>query len=165
MTYTPQPGTIPHRVIEFLKQHPHGAEFSGAEIADAIGHDGAALTVYLSNPVDRGALKVDKRVPPHGGHKVNYYSLGDGIPLPKADDDVDEPLHKPLSAPALAPAEEIPARSKPANPHQAAQTLSRAVFGWFSDGSLVIRQSGAADIQLSQEDTDDLVKFIRQVRG
>ena len=178
MSYTPQPGTIPHRVIEFLKQQPPGMEFSTYALADAIGHAGASLSMYLSTALEHGALKSEKRVPPLGGQKTSFWSLGDGTPLPKpVDYEPDEPLpqrnpSKPAAA-ALAPAAQPSAadtvvkRKEPAKPSkvQAVATLNRAVFGWFSDGCLVIRQQGAADLQLSQEETDDLVKFIRQVRG
>lgn len=178
MSYTPIVGTIPHRVIEFLKQQPPGTEFSTSALAEAIGHDGASLAVCLAVPLERGALKGEKRFPLTGGQKTYFWSLGDGTPLPKPDDyEPDEPLprrntSKP-TAQALAPAappsaaETVVKRKEPAKPSkvQAVATLNRAVFGWFSDGCLVIRQQGAADLQLSQEETDDLVKFIRQVRG
>lgn len=174
MSYTPQPGTIPYRVIEFLKQQPPGTEFSSAALAEAIGHEGASLSLYLSVARDCGAVKSEKRQPLTGGQQTYYWRLGEGESLPKPPDyEPDEPLTprnpaRPLSS-ILAPAaaDAVVKRKEPAAPSkpQAVANLNRAVFGWFTDGSLVIRQPGAADIQLSQEDTDDLVKFIRQVRG
>lgn len=135
--YTPQPGTIPYRVIEFLKQQPPGSEFSSAALAEAIGHEGASLSLYLLVARDCGAVKSEKRQPLTGGQRTHYWRLGEGERLPK-----------------------------PSKPQAVVASLNRAAFGWFTDGSLVIRQPGAADIQLSKEDTDDLVKFIRQqVRG
>lgn len=178
MSYTPIRGTIPWRVIEFLKLQPRGMEFSSAALAEAIGHDGASIAVCLTTALEHGALKGEKRVPPLGGQKTYFWSLGDGTPLPKPSDyEPDEPLprrnpSKPTAqalAPAATPsaADAVVKPKDPAKPSkaQAVATLNRAVFGWFSDGCLVIRQQGAADVQLSQEETDDLVKFIRQVRG
>jgi len=181
MTYTPQPGTIPYRVIEYLKIQPRGLEFSSAALAEAIGHDGAGLRSCLAIPLEHGALKADKRVPPLGGKATLFWSLGDGTPLPKPDDyEPDQPLSKPPTM-AAAPQASKPAadtvikRKKPAakTPAQVPKLApapeapqQRWTFGWFSDGSLVIRRPGAEDIQLSTEDTTDLVNFvIRQVRG
>lgn len=177
MSYTPQPGTIPHRVIEFLKQQPRGVEFSSAHLAEAIGHDGASIAIYLAAALEHGVLKGEKRVPPLGGQKTYFWSLGDGTPLPKPDDYVpDEPL-KPRNA--SMPAAPAPA---PAAPPAAADTVVKrkepdsaapepvppspagsAVFGWFSDGSMTIRNSGQ-EMALSPAATHDLVKFIDRVR-
>lgn len=181
MTYTPQPGTIPHRVIEFLKSQPHGLEFSTAALAEAIGHEGSGLHACLATPLEHGAVKADKRVPPLGGKATLFWSLGDGTPPPKPEDyEPDQPLHKRTNAatpktgkPAAetvikrkAPtAKAAPAKAPKLEPAQAA-TNQREVFGWFSDGSLLIRSPGAGDIHLSPEITTDLVNFvIRQVRG
>lgn len=95
-TYTPQPGTIPARVIAYLRdQSAAGRQWvPAAELADHIGQP--AVSPYLSIPMERGALI---RRPINGNRNVQEYALGDGTPAPKPQDhEPDEPL-KPISTP------------------------------------------------------------------
>ena len=80
--YAPAPGTIPARVIEFLRKHPRGAEFSSAEITAALklNAEGFGTAIYTAT---RHRLiehrKVDMR---------SFWSLSKNIELlPASSDD------------------------------------------------------------------------------
>lgn len=92
--YTPQPGTIPARVIAYLRdQSAAGRQWvPAAELADHIGQP--AVSPYLSIPMAHGAL-IRRAI--NGNRNVQEYALGDGTPQSKpADHEDDEPL-KPIS--------------------------------------------------------------------
>lgn len=61
MTYTPQPGTIPARVIAWLQQQPKGAMFASAVLADAVDCDVADITGSLRYVAERGGVCLEKR--------------------------------------------------------------------------------------------------------
>jgi hypothetical protein len=91
-TYTPQPGTIPHRVIAWLRRQPVGEEFAGPVIADKLDlAESGGLVACMAAAVRAGLVTSRKRP----GERMLYWSLGDGKALPKpAEDEPDEPLSK-----------------------------------------------------------------------
>lgn len=98
--YTPQPGTIPHKVITHLRTLPAGTELTTAVLAESIAFDTSMnLFSYLRAAVDGGALKTSKK----NGERWVWWSLGDGKPVtpPSIDDgesnDDDQAARKPPS--------------------------------------------------------------------
>lgn len=59
--YHAVPGTIPHRVIQFLKGQPEGAKFTSVEIADALGIEEGFrnMAAYLSAAIAHDAILRD----------------------------------------------------------------------------------------------------------
>lgn len=102
MTYKTQPGTIPHRVLTYLKSQPEGAEFTSVQICEAIGCDADNFAYLMRRAIKGGALKM--RMKP-GFAKLLFWSLGDGKPLPEPEDHEDDaPLpRKPAPAPRPGP--------------------------------------------------------------
>lgn len=102
-TYTPQPGTIPAKVIEYLKGQPEGHEAAAVEICEAIGQDTINLTPFLTTPEKHGLLKRSRKE----GSRAAFWSLGDGKPVAPPVDDEEEPDNHPVVQrvlPASAPA-------------------------------------------------------------
>lgn len=146
MSYKPQPGTMPHRVIEYLKSQPAGTEFSSHALAAAVGHEGSAIASYLVAAVEHGAIVCEKRMPMLGTRLVAYYRLGENAPPEKPDDSVQ-----------VAP-EQKPAKAS--NPCKDAPSAT-AIFGHFSDGRISI-ETGGKCIELREKDAADLVAFIQR---
>jgi hypothetical protein len=78
MAYATQPGTFPHRVVEWLRRKPDGFECSTAEIAAAMDFDMDAVAPCLVNARKHGALATRKVARPHG--VMLLWRLGDGRP-------------------------------------------------------------------------------------
>jgi hypothetical protein len=178
-SYTTQPGTVPHRVIEHLKAQPPGTELSTAELAEAVGQPAGSMNGFLSSPRNHGALHAEKK------HGLLFWSLGDGAPLaPPADREPDEPLRpvpktpkktaslfdvrqprdiKPskAAAPVIEPGIPIPiVRIVPAVPQPApTPAADRAKFGAYSDGTFCI-QRGTDTIWLSASEAKELAEFV-----
>lgn len=108
MTYQPQPGTVPYRVITWLKLQPKGAEFPSAVIAEELGIIPSHIPASLDVPAKHGAIARRKE-----GNLI-LWSLGDGTPLPQPFDlERDEPLN-PLPSPKAKPAERPKPKAKDA---------------------------------------------------
>lgn len=176
--YIPQPGTIPHKVIEHLKALPAGTEMSTAVLADVIGQPRNSMAACLNSPRNNGALKSRR-----AENGVFFWSLGDGNPLPPPEDhEPDEPLRRP--APAVVPkpaspfdlrqprpikprdtpapasqAEPVIHRSEPAPALAPAPAGDRAKFGVYSDNTFCI-QRGTDAIWLEPEEFQELAEFI-----
>ena len=102
MTYVPQPGTVPHRVITWLKLQPIGAEFPSAVIAEELGIIPSHIPSSLEVPAKHGAIAKRKE------GALIMWSLGNGVPQPKpADYEPDVPLEQ------LPPIKRRPERQKP----------------------------------------------------
>jgi hypothetical protein len=87
MTYIPQPGTVPHRIINWLKLQPIGAEYSSAVLAEELGIEQSHVGPCLQAPMRHGAITARK------DGRLMMFSLGDGIPLCTGPDhELDEPL-------------------------------------------------------------------------
>lgn len=80
--YTMLPGSIPFKVVEWLKAHqrmlPPGEKFKAtlAVIGEAIGHDGGDLNQFLGKARQHGILTSEPTA-----HKHRLWMLGDGVPL------------------------------------------------------------------------------------
>ena len=126
MSYTPQAGTFPARVIDYLRTLPAGAERSSVELADELDQDPLVVANLLGYPRKAGALKARRE------GRVLYWSLGDGTPEALPHDYVpDEPLRSVAREPNKAPAP--PAREKPPKAFRA---------GLWTDGTLQIERDG-----------------------
>ena len=103
MTYQPQPGTVPYRVITWLKLQPIGAEFPSAVIAEELGIIPSHIPSSLEVPAKHGAITRRKE------GALILWSLGNGIPQRKpADYEPDVPLDQ------LPPIKRRPERQKEA---------------------------------------------------
>lgn len=80
MTYIPQAGTFPARVIDYLRSLPAGSERSSAELAEELDQDRNVVANLLQYPRGQGVLKARKV------GRLVYWSLGDGIPEPMLRD-------------------------------------------------------------------------------
>lgn len=150
MTYTSQPGTIPHKVIELLKSHPAGTAFSSAEISELIGQDKAMIAASLNYPQKMGALARSHKP---GNKSIVYWSLGNGVPLPlPADHEHDEPL---------TPRQEVKTRQKAvADPQLMVTDVQRpANFAYNENGSLWLNKDGV-EVVLDESETLRLGKFM-----
>jgi hypothetical protein len=89
MAYQTQPGTLPHKVVEYLRAHP-GEEFATAVLCDEFQTDATSFAKSMENPKKHGLVK-SRRKPQHG--LSFWWSLGDGqaAPLPH-DYEPDEPM-------------------------------------------------------------------------
>lgn len=79
MAYTTQPGTFPHRVVEFLKLKPRGFEISTAELAEVMDFDPEAVRQCLLNARKHGLVAARKVNNPTCGVML-LWRLGDGKP-------------------------------------------------------------------------------------
>jgi hypothetical protein len=87
MSYIPQPGTVPHRVINWLKLQPVGANFTTAVISEELGIEKSHVGPCLNAPVKHGAITVRKE------KGLSFYGLGNGVPVVMPhDNELDEPL-------------------------------------------------------------------------
>lgn len=96
MSYQTQPGTVPHRVVEFLRTQK-GKEFSTAELCDLLGIENSSFAGFMSTARGHGAVKA-QRIPNRGVGM--FWSVGDDVPAPLPEDHEDD---KPLSAPPPVP--------------------------------------------------------------
>lgn len=103
MTYELQPGTIPYRVVTWLKLQPKGAEFTAATIGEELGIEKGNIQPCMKLAVKHGVVAFRKE------SGMLYWSLGDGKAASRPDDDDhDEPLHKAPVAPDLSRASIFP---------------------------------------------------------
>lgn len=161
MTYRLQPGTIPHRVYNWLRMQPNGAEFSSAVLAEELGIDPANIVPCLKTPYNHGVIngRQDDR-------RLWYWSLGDGVPRAKpADDEPDEPLQtrsgNPEPGAAASPKAKTARKPKPSKvlPVNTPDAEHFRV-GRFSDGTVVIEHNHDV-ISLSSAQADELAVFLQ----
>ena len=115
MTYTPQPGTIPAKVIAYMQaQARAGREWIPlAELETAVDQTG--LSPYLVIPVKHGALQ--KRWL-DGNRRLTEYAIGDGKSLPAPEDhEADEPTPTKESTPITPKPAPWPPAGKPPGEH------------------------------------------------
>ena len=167
-SYTTQPGTIPHRVIEWLKLQPAAADYSSGDLAEALDVDVSCIVPCLATPKKHGALR---------GRKEDgcwRWSLGDGThePLP-FDIELDEPLNPELPAvkaghlfPGVTKlkARHVRAAPKPATAPTVAEPVESIPtpfrVGYFSDGSLQLDLPQGGTMVLDPAHAFVLRKFI-----
>lgn len=155
MTYQTQPGTIPHRVVNWLRTQPAGAEFAGIVIAEELGIDPKYIVPCLTTPKKHGVI---------AGRKVDgvwLWSLGDGTPEPLPEDhEPEEPL---VAEPQQAERKKPGPRPKQnaAAPLQITVKPDTGHFrvGYFSDGTFVIERS-SEQITLTRDQSKILAAFI-----
>lgn len=147
MTYTPRPDSIADRAHQQLTLQ---GELSGAALADAIDLD------------DRGTLQPSLAIALREGYiakttreGLNYYRVGDGVPLKPASDDVDDdpPVQRVVPAKAAPvpatppPRPKVKAKVKPAKKAQApALTLHAAELKDLPAGVVKELSAGARKI-------------------
>jgi len=144
--YVPQPGTIPAKVVAHLKAQPPGTEMASRPLMEAIGAEvSGGLNNYLQCAVQGGVLACR----PHPDDvRTQLWSLGDGVPLERAD---DKPARSVPATPGAAPtgkprkpkkSRALPAEASPRT--KAAQQAKRA--GLVSVAPLVA--AAGADVPL-----------------
>lgn len=180
MTYSPR--GFPKAAIDHITEH--GPQFTGP-LAEAIGCDPGSLSNILAAAVQNGALVRVRK--PHMGHNVNFYSLGDGVPLERPK---DEPLEdhtafddpEPNSRPRVATAAESVLRKRaeafaPDAPDALdlpdaptctkSQTRAMGVpceFAITSTGRLLI-DTGVQQVALSKDQAEQLMAYLDAHRG
>lgn len=100
MSYTPQPGTIPSRVVEYLMAQAKLRRqwVPGAELSEHVGQ--AHVSPYLKVAINEGAVL--RRPSPLDG-RLSEYALGNGVPSARPHDlEPDEPLHSMPQRPSTA---------------------------------------------------------------
>jgi hypothetical protein len=154
MSYTPQPGTIAHKVVELFKSQPPGTKLSSAEVAETLGHDVSSMLPCLSTAFKHGVLK---REHPPGNLRNWVFSLGDGKPEPLPHDYQPDPPLKPAKQEvAIEPVKAAPSIvvDKPK-----AKAIEAVRFGIFSDGTMTIERGGLR-IELSATEATQLAAFV-----
>lgn len=170
--YTPQPGTIPHRVIEYLRRAAPGTSIATAPLADELDVSSSSILPCMG-PAIRDGLVKRERV-----DGIIHWSLGDGTPPPAAPDAEDDHEMKSkivLTPAAVAKAAEandklakrlekaIESGPKPGDivliPRQVDLAPPEPVFGAFSDGSLSIEQGGTF-LRLGEKHAQALQAFM-----
>lgn len=121
MTYTTQPGTLPHRVVEHLRSLPPGAKVSTPDLVVLLDADPSCLAASLASPRKHGLL-VAEQAKTMG--RPMLWSLGTGAAQP-AVADADPPVRSVKRAevaevprvplfPTVAVAKPAPAETKAA---------------------------------------------------
>jgi hypothetical protein len=161
--YTPQPGTIPARVIDYLKTLPPGTHLSSAALCEELDIEISFLSSSLQRPRTMGAV-VSRPVP---GNKRNLeWAIGDGTPLPPPPDhEPDEPLQAPVVKRELSPKREV-LRSQPLPKLSDFKPTQRDMSdhflaGVFTDGSLLIEHGGIA-ITLNPKQAAQIARLTNQ---
>jgi hypothetical protein len=132
--YTPQPGTIPARVIKHLQTLPPGTFVSTAALSELLDIQLYSVASSLAHPRSMGVV-VSRHT--ESNRRALEWALGDGKPLPLPDDyEPEEPLHThrnhvpqrtPLALPMLG-------HSHPTD----SESSDHFRAGVFTDGSLLI---------------------------
>lgn len=101
MNYTPQPGTLAHRIVEHLRAQPPGTTMTSVQLAEALDVDDSTYIIAsLVAAVKHGVVHKDWQA---DNKRLLLWSLGDGAPQPKPEDDEpDEPLNPPPEIPKVA---------------------------------------------------------------
>lgn len=89
MTYTPQPGTVPHRAIAYLKALPEGIRPSTVELAEALSVDPAVVTATMPPALRVGKVERFPFVTAAG--RASYrWAAGSSDAAPAAPAEVDD---------------------------------------------------------------------------
>lgn len=88
MSYTPQPGTIAAKVIEYLRTQPPGTVIATAPLLEAIGHSELrfGLRPFMEASIEAGLVQAEKRP----DDRLVYWRVGDGVPVVRPADDDDQ---------------------------------------------------------------------------
>lgn len=115
--YRPQPGTIPHRVIEHLRSLPPGTWLSVAQINEAIGQPCDTRLASAMSRAKFAGLVVQRRAK---GRQYHEFSIGDGRPMAQPGADEDEGDAVDLRAQRIKPVVPTAEALRSANPWAAA---------------------------------------------
>lgn len=153
--YTPQPGTIPAKVVAYLQSKPKGFTATTAEICEAIGQDSTInLPAFVQAAEKNGALKRHREP----GIRFVFWSLGDGTPVVQTADEDNEPDRLPVVQrvlPASAPATQ---QRTATNPFAMAMPSDHFSVSADLNNTLQIRAQGA-DITLNSEQLQLIVRM------
>lgn len=155
--YSPQPGTIPARVCDYLKaQAKAGRQWIPAvEIEDWL--DQTPLSAYISRAVEAGLIRKRQM---EFDRRCAEYSVGDGTPLPEPTDrEPDEPLHDkpptprrvqaatpwPTSVAPVEPAPKASAKRPRRGPAAGAKTFADVDSMQITNDPIVPRTAGGGD--------------------
>lgn len=167
MTYRTQPGTLAHRVVEWLETQPPGAKFSTAEICEAIDADPSGFVPCVLTAVREGVLRRHRRPE---NMRVSDWSLGNGVPL--EGEGSPDPVP---AAPPPAPVEPMrqPKRLKVASVCRAPIPAPDPVpappppefrAALWTDGTLQL-ESGGVVMMLTAKEADVLRHWLQRVLG
>lgn len=98
--YVPQAGTVPAKVLAYLRTLPEGAEVATVPLLEAIRcspADSKSMCGYMATAVAHGAVRKRRQFE---DRRSLVWSLGDGRPVPVARDADDEPAANEPAAPA-----------------------------------------------------------------
>lgn len=145
--YEPVAGTIPAKVLEYLRAHPD-VSLSTSELSASIGQTGANLHPFMAAAVKAGAVVTSKG----GDGRLTYWSLG--------STEVDEPERPLTPAPPMPP---LTCRSAfdyggtPSPPSPPDGPLRVALW---SDGVLQIMRGDSLVAKLDPEETRAIVRYL-----
>lgn len=168
MSYAPQPGTVPHRVINWMKKQPKGEQFAAAVIADELGIEKTSVGGCLAPSVKHGAIA--KEVV----DGIALYSLGDGVSIAIEDIETDEILEadEKIAAQRRAAAKKFEGLAKAMNPRASSLVLKQDPIapktfrcGEYSDGTFVLERSGKDRFVLEASEFDVLREFVERRMG
>lgn len=163
MSYIPQPGTIPARVVAWLQQQPAGAQVATGVLCDTLDIDVSLLGGSMQPAIRHGLVTSSKR------EGRLYWGLATDPAEPQQPDeqrvvDATPPAEKPPAARQAAPLK-IPRLAKEPLPKVARQPVDREMrCALWSDGTLVIEQNGHG-IELDAAGTRALVRYLEQMAG
>lgn len=89
MSYTPQPGTVPHRVLAYLRALPDGIRPSTVELAEALSVDPAVVTATMPAALRDGQVQRHPFTTASGRASYRWTAVV-GQPAPKAPAEVDD---------------------------------------------------------------------------
>lgn len=141
-TYTPQPGSVPARVLEYLRSFADGDEFPTGTLCKALDVSSASLITSLET------AKRNDLVRAHKAGKTTMWSLGDGsrVAAPPAPPDFKAQWTPPKMTPprgetpiaAAAPEPESAAIDGGGVIEEAADEAVEFEFCQWRDGSLTV---------------------------
>ena len=153
--YVPQPGTIPHRVVEYLRRMQPGECIATAPLADELDVSPSSILPCMGAAVRGGLVKRESTPPPADPDAEDDHEMKSKIVItPAAPAAKAAPVHKPQErqkAPRKTDAPVIQIQLDLPEPEP--------VFGAFSDGSLSI-EHGDTFLRLSEKQAKALQAFM-----
>lgn len=133
MPYIPQPGTIPAKVIEYLRAQPPGFSIATRPLLEQIGQpDLSPLQGYVKPALAAGVITYEREP----GAALGLWRLG-GVPAPPVEDDEqdDDPAPAPKSAhraarPPAGKARRDVSRKSSLDDHPSADEIRRFGLGF-----------------------------------
>lgn len=180
MTYTPQPGTIAHRVIEHLQTLGPDVELTSQVLLEAIGQpaDWHGLSTCMDSAVFHG-LVVKRLEGRRSMWRIAGKQSAPGFDIDRAhirlEDHTAIDDSEPNSRPRVATAAEVAARvarQAPARHVDAVQQLAQATdeaatgceFALTNSGRLLI-DTGDQQMALTKEQAEELMQYLDAQRG